>query len=313
MVVVFVQIAACDKSLDEDIEELANESDDEDEEKEPFAKRQLNTVRDTVKNAFGSGYKYISNGRLVKGVSSAITAVRPSVPGSLMNNFLKAVRTGWNRQSEAASAAVLKQLEYLGKRISNSKLIIGNLGARLSNREESATKNTKADTAAAPTALPKSDNQQVNSTISSSSSLSSSSSSSSSSSPSSVSQGSSKSTGSSSSSSNSRNSPSTSSSSNFAPNSDQFSDYLRKLAHESNKGVYVMPPPSFTGYASADAYAAYASPAASVAIPSVTSASMVTMSPEPSNSLPSIYNMNHMYGLHVNPMYEQYPLYPPVI
>ena len=283
--------------MDEDLEELANEGDDEEEEKEPFAKRQLNTVRDTVRNAFGSGYKYISNGRLVKGVSSAITAVRPSVPGSLMNNFLKAVRSGWNRQSEAASAALLKQLEHLSKRISSSKLAIGNLGAKLSNREESATKNTKAESAAAPTALPKSENQANNSSTSTSASTSSQSSSSSSAG------------------SNSNNGVQSRHNVNlYSSQNDQYSDYLRKLAHEGNKGVYVMPAPSFTGYPTAsDAAYAYASAAASVAIPSVTSATMVTMSPEPSNSLPSIYNMNHMYGLHVNPLYEHYPLYPPVI
>jgi hypothetical protein len=119
-------------------------------------------MRDSIKHVFSPGIKFLTDGRIRKSVTNAIAGSRVSASAAtssasnVVNNVYRALRTQWSKQSSAATQALIKQLQSLSKRLSNSRLAIGNLGAKLTNREESATKNTKADEAA-PTALPKDD------------------------------------------------------------------------------------------------------------------------------------------------------------
>lgn len=149
------QLISCDKEADE-FDEFEDEDDDEPE-KEPIAKRQMAAVRDTFKNVLTPSIKYLASGKMFKGMSSAIAGSRIGTTSSnAVNNFYKALRTQLTKQSSAATQAIIKQWQLLSKRLTNSRLAIGNLGAKLTNREESATKITKADEVN-PTVLPKDD------------------------------------------------------------------------------------------------------------------------------------------------------------
>lgn len=137
---------------DEDIDDLEDDDDDDDKEKEPIAKRQFTAMRDTIKSVMGNSVKLLTNARVVKGVANFVQKA-PSATGSAAVNLYQAFRSHWLKQTSTAQKALIKQLQGLTKRLTNSRLLIGNIGAKLSNREESATKNTKADQVQ-PTSLP---------------------------------------------------------------------------------------------------------------------------------------------------------------
>lgn len=168
--IISIQVISGEKEID-DFDDLEDEDDDEPE-KEPIAKRQLNAVRDSIKHVFTPGIKFLTDSRIMKSMTNAITGKRVSTSPSSststnsMNNFYRAFRTQLTKQSNAATQALIKQWQSLAKRLSNGRLAIGNLGAKLTNREESATKNTKADDVP-PTVLPKEDKTAtvVNSSI----------------------------------------------------------------------------------------------------------------------------------------------------
>ena len=155
---------------DDDQDDFDEDEDDDDKEKEPIAKRQLTAMRDTIKSVVGNGVKLLTNARFVKGVSNFVQKA-PAATGTAVSNFYKTVRAQWLKQSSSAQQAIIKQLQAVTKRLSNSRLIIGNIGAKLSNREESATKNTKADDVS-PTSLPKQESERKEKAVKSSSSSS---------------------------------------------------------------------------------------------------------------------------------------------
>lgn len=143
---------------DEDIEDLEEDDDDDDKEKEPIAKRQYTAMRDTIKSVVGNSVKLLTNARVVKGVTNFVQKA-PSATGSAAVNLYQAFRSHWLKQTSTAQKALIKQLQGLTKRLTNSRLMIGNIGAKLSNREESATKNTKAEDVE-PTSLPKQEDKR---------------------------------------------------------------------------------------------------------------------------------------------------------
>lgn len=62
------------------------------------------------------------------------------------------MRSHWAKQTLDANQAFRRQLQTISKRLTNSKIIIGNLGAKLSNRDESSTKDATKLDEAPPTA-----------------------------------------------------------------------------------------------------------------------------------------------------------------
>lgn len=150
-------------SSEDDVDDFDEEEDEDEKEREPIAKRQLTAMRDTVKSVMGNGVKLLTNARFVKGVSNFVQKA-PAATGSAVTNLFQAVRSHWVKQSTSAQQVLIKQLQGLTKRLSNSRLLIGNIGAKLSNREESATKNTKADDVA-PTSLPKQESERKEKSI----------------------------------------------------------------------------------------------------------------------------------------------------
>lgn len=148
---------------DDDIDEFDDDDDDDEKEKEPIAKRQLTAMRDTIKSVMGNSVKYLTNARFVKGVTNFVQKA-PAATGSAVSNFYKAFRSQWLKQSSSAQSAIIKQIQGLTKRLTNSRLMIGNIGAKLSNREESATKNTKAEDVA-PTSIPKQESERKEKSI----------------------------------------------------------------------------------------------------------------------------------------------------
>lgn len=142
---------------DEDIDDLDEDDDDDEKEKEPIAKRQFTAMRDTIKSVVGNSVKLLTNARVVKGVSNFVQKA-PAATGSAAVNLYQALRSHWLKQTSTAQKNLIKQLQGLTKRLSNSRLLLGNIGAKLSNREESATKNTKAEDVV-PTSLPKEESE----------------------------------------------------------------------------------------------------------------------------------------------------------
>lgn len=147
---------------EDDIDQFLDEEDSDDE-PEPIKKRQLNVVRETLKSVVGGPIKFLTNGRLIKGVQAAIQTQRIPKPGSgsgansagsIIGTIYRTMRSNWIKQSVDASSALRKQLQTITKRLSNSKVIIGNLvgSHKMTNREESATKEATADLVAEPTA-----------------------------------------------------------------------------------------------------------------------------------------------------------------
>lgn len=149
---------------DDDIDQFLDEEDSDDE-PEPIKKRQLNVVRETLKSVVSGPIKFFTNGRLIKGVQAAIQTQRIPKPGSgsgtaassagsIIGTIYRTMRSNLIKQSTDASSALRKQLQTITKRLSNSKVIIGNLvgSHKMTNREESATKEATADLVAEPTA-----------------------------------------------------------------------------------------------------------------------------------------------------------------
>lgn len=142
------------------------DDEDTDDEPEPIKKRQMNVLRDTIKSVVGAPVKFFTNGRLIKGVQMAIQSQRIPKPGSgstvdangasnIIGTIFQTMRKQWAKNSVATSTALRKQLQTITKRLSNSKVIIGNLvgtSHKMTNREESATKEATADLVATPTA-----------------------------------------------------------------------------------------------------------------------------------------------------------------
>lgn len=152
----------CDQNND-DIDEFLDEEDNDDE-PEPIKKRQFNAVRETIRSVVGAPVKFFTNGRLIKGVQMAIQSQRIPKPGSgstvtangagnIIGTIYRTMRSQWSKNSQAASSALRKQLLTITKRLSNSKVILGNMvgSHKMTNREESATKEATADLVAAPT------------------------------------------------------------------------------------------------------------------------------------------------------------------
>ena len=149
----------------DDIDEFLDEEDNDDE-PEPIKKRQMNVVRDTIKSVVGAPIKFFTNGRLIKGVQMAIQSQRHPKPptgstiaaangaGNIIGTIYRTMRSQLIKNSAGASSALRKQLQTITKRLSNSKVIIGNLvgSHKMSNREESATKEATADLSVPPTA-----------------------------------------------------------------------------------------------------------------------------------------------------------------
>lgn len=143
-------------SVIDELDEFDNDDDDDDDkEKEPIAKRQLNAVRDSFKTIFGSSSKYVTNTRAIKALNALLSPKNGGkvTAANVVNNLVSVLRTQLSKQSKVASATFAKQWQGLSKRIAAGRLALGNLGAKLTNREESATKNTKADEVV-PTSLP---------------------------------------------------------------------------------------------------------------------------------------------------------------
>lgn len=140
--------------------------DDDDEEPEPIAKRQFNAMRDTFRNVLTGSFRFLSNGRLIKGVqtaiqaaasrpaptavaaSSATNAVSAAAASQAVANAFRTMRSAWVKRGQQGQNQVRKRLAQITKRLTNSRVILGNIGGqlhKLSNREESAEKETKAD------------------------------------------------------------------------------------------------------------------------------------------------------------------------
>ena len=154
----------CQDELDEF--GLEDEDDEIEKEKDPISKRQYNAVRDTIRNLASNTGKFIANNRFVKGVQNAISNYRrPAGAGNpaassviasqtpnIVSTIYRQMRSHWAKQSADANQIFRRQLNTITKRLTNSKIIIGNLGSKLSNRDESATKEATKTDEAAPTA-----------------------------------------------------------------------------------------------------------------------------------------------------------------
>ena len=154
----------CQQNNNDDIDEFLDEEDIDDD-PEPIKKRQFNAVRDTIKTVVGAPIKFFTNGRLIKGVQMAIQSQRIPKPGAgnpnsnsngasnIIGTIYRTMRSQWSKNSQAATSSLRRQLQTITKRLSNSKVIIGNMVGthKMTNREESATKEATADLVAAPT------------------------------------------------------------------------------------------------------------------------------------------------------------------
>lgn len=125
--------------------------DEEDDEPEPIAKRQFNAVRDTFRNTWNNALRFVSSGRIIRGLTQAIAAVRPannnavssttgSGSGNAIGNAFRNMRTAWARRSAAQQGQFRKRLADITRRITNNRIIIGGLGNlhKLSGRSDDA-------------------------------------------------------------------------------------------------------------------------------------------------------------------------------